>query len=198
MAPSKKEKTKNDLDEVIFRYGVHHEALNEAITGDRQTARARGLNARTLQQDLGVLTNKWEAVVTCFYAFKVARNEDNPDDAAELDDYKTKYVGLRTDFTTAKLKTYPILDLLNVPDEPSPGAENQPVLQPVLQPVDQPVLPPVLPPVLQPVIQPIIQPVFQSGEDFSEGGVAPLHKQKSQAKINAIWCSSQPELWRLL
>ena len=124
MAPTKKEKTKNDLEEVFLRYSDHHEALTEAITGDRQTARARGLSASALQQDLGVLTNKWEAVVTCFYAFKVARDEDNPDDAAELDDYKTKYVGLRTDFTTAKLKTHPILDLLNIPDEPPPGAEN--------------------------------------------------------------------------
>ena len=28
-----------------------------------------------------------------------------------------------------------------------------------------------------------------TGENVSEGGVAPLHKQKSQANIKAIWCS---------
>ena len=33
-------------------------------------------------------------------------------------------------------------------------------------------------PVIQLVLPPVLQPVFQYGEDFSEGGVAPLHKQK--------------------
>ena len=34
--------------------------------------------------------------------------------------------------------------------------------------------------------------VFQLGENFSEGGVAPLHKQKSQAKIKDIWVTALP------
>jgi len=108
MAPTKREQSKHDLDRVISSHNEHHKALTQAITGDKQTVRAR---ASVLRQDLVVLSNKWEAVVARFYAFKVARDENDPGDATELEAYKTKHVRLRTDLTTVKHKTNLILDL---------------------------------------------------------------------------------------
>ena len=39
------------------------------------------------------------------------------------------------------------------------------------------------------VVRRRIEKLNYTGENVSEGGVAPLHKQKSQTKINAIGCS---------
>ena len=86
MAPTKKERTKTDLDHALRRCIDKREELQEALEDQSAT-----LSIEEIKSDLDELNEKWECVVTADWSFVDIRVYCVESDAQELETFYTKY-----------------------------------------------------------------------------------------------------------
>ena len=107
MAPTKKEKTKNDMDDALFKFHDKKEELDELLSEaeDAEQPLVRALVDSTLIE----LVDKWETVVTCYMIFSKARCDDEEEKEA-MEEYTTRYKYLRQQFFETKRSVAKALD----------------------------------------------------------------------------------------
>ena len=79
MAPTKKERTKTDLDHALRRCIDKREELQEALEDQSAT-----LSIERIKSDLDELSEKWECVVTANVFFVDNREPGDESDARDL------------------------------------------------------------------------------------------------------------------
>ena len=99
MPPTKKEKTKTDLDDSIFKYHDKKEELDELLS----EAADQALDTVLANATLFELVDKWETVVTSFMNFGKARSDDE-DEREAMKECTTRYKYLRKQFMETKSK----------------------------------------------------------------------------------------------
>ena len=117
MAPSKKEKTKADLEDAIFRFIDKQEELDEHFHDDPDsTARVKRFNVGVVKEVLGELLEKWDHVSVCHMAFVKCREVDDEEDGEELQTYRGKYKENRRRFNTARARVGDAIDIQEIAD----------------------------------------------------------------------------------
>ena len=112
MAPTKKEKTKNDLDDALFKFHDKKEELDELLSEaeDAEQPLDRALVNSTLIE----LVDKWETVVTCYMNFGKARCDDEEEKEA-MKECTTRYKYLRKQFIETKRSVAKAVDKPTTP-----------------------------------------------------------------------------------
>jgi hypothetical protein len=97
MAPTKKEKTKTDLEEAVFKFKDKKEELEELL-GDPPDEHVP--NAGLINTTLLELSDKWETVLSSFMNFVKIREEE--EDRSAVEECTTKYKQWRKSFVEVK------------------------------------------------------------------------------------------------
>jgi hypothetical protein len=99
MAPTKKEKTKNDLDDALFMFHDKKEELDELLSEVEYAQQP--LDRALVNSTLIELVNKWETVVTCYVNFSKARCDEEEEKEA-MKECTIRYKFLRKQFVDTK------------------------------------------------------------------------------------------------
>ena len=127
MAPSRREKTKSDLDEAIFRFENKRDELNDYFEENEAEGPAvRRFNIGVVEATLQELASKWEALGNFYMNFTKCRDGSEPSDEQELSDYKEIFKNNRKNFTSARKKVNDSIDIQRVADEQVVGDEGRP------------------------------------------------------------------------
>ena len=107
MVSNKKEKSKTDLDDAIFKFHDKKEELDKLLEEleDAQQPLDKALVNSTLIE----LLNKWETVVTCYMNFGKARS-DEEDEKQVMKECTTRYKYLKKQFMETKHSVYKALE----------------------------------------------------------------------------------------
>ena len=109
MAPTKKEKTKNDLDDALFKFHDKKEELDELLSEAEDAQQPLDTDRALLNSTLIELVDKWETVVTCYMNFSKARYDDEEEKEA-MKECTTRYKYLRKQFVETKCSVAKALD----------------------------------------------------------------------------------------
>ena len=107
MAPTKKEKSKTDLDQAIFRFKDKQEELTGLLgePNDEETP-STGLVNATLHE----LSDKWEIVLSSYMNYVEIRGEEEEDRSA-VEECTVRYKQLRDSFVKTKVKAAKAVEL---------------------------------------------------------------------------------------
>ena len=112
MAPTKKEKTKNDLDDALFKFHDKKEELDELLSEAEEAEQP--LDRALVNSTLIELVDKWETVVTCYMNFGKARCDDE-DEKEAMKECTTRYKYLRKQFIETKRSVAKAVDKQTTP-----------------------------------------------------------------------------------
>ena len=144
MAPTKKEKTKNDLDDALFKFHDKKEELDELLSEAEYAPQP--LDRALVNSTLIELVNKWETVVTCYMNFSKARCDDKEEKEA-IKECTTRYKFLRKQYVDTKRH----VSKYSSPFQPT---DIHPLLQPLFSRKCIPSLPTILTSIPSPETQP--------------------------------------------
>ena len=102
MPPTKKEKTKTDLDEAVFRFNDKKDELEEVLDDENITI------ASLVNTTMHELSDKWEIVVSSYMNFIKIRDEE--DDRPVVEECSTKYKTWRKSFVAVKNRVSTAVD----------------------------------------------------------------------------------------
>ena len=144
MAPTKKEKTRNDLDNALFKFHDKKEELDELLSEVEYAQQP--LDRALVNSTLIELVDKWETVVTCYMNFSKARCDDEEEKEA-MKECTTRYKFLRKQFVDTKRH----VSKYSSPFQPT---DIHPLLQPLFSRKCIPSLPTILTSIPSPETQP--------------------------------------------
>ena len=101
MAPTKKEKTKSDLQDAIFKFQDKKEELQELLALIEQEQQQQPFDRALIDTTMIEMVDEWETVVTHYMNFRTARC-DEAEEVAALEEYTTRYKLIRKQFIETK------------------------------------------------------------------------------------------------
>ena len=101
MAPTKKEKTKSDLQDAIFKFQDKKEELQELLAIIEQEQQQQPFDRALIDTTMIEMVDEWETVVTHYMNFRMARC-DEEEEIAALEEYTTRYKLIRKQFIETK------------------------------------------------------------------------------------------------
>ena len=135
MAPTKKEKTKTDLKEAMFKFSDKKEELEELL-GDPPDEHGVP-NSGLVNSILLELSDKWETVRSSFMNF--VKTRDVEEDRTEVEEWTTKYKQWRKSFVEVRRRVAKAHSSMGIPERVHPllkplFSQKCPPSHPTLQP----------------------------------------------------------------